>query len=182
MVPNHAYNQAEEFHPGSEAKGKLVSVLVILKCYVYPSTSFSCIFSHFRLSTPLRSNPHGPPPLLAACTSSPYPWHTLTWMVIVCSSPPMRQTCRIRGISGGVDSPTPGPILCPACGGNRSGPRGRSDWRPVLGSPLRGTSLLVPTEGKISDVSGDPPGGGPYQAPLYHPVLNLVVGIHKPRR
>ena len=44
-----------DFYPGAEAKGPLGSVIMILSCYIYPSTSFSHI-------VPLLP-PSAPPPL-----------------------------------------------------------------------------------------------------------------------
>ena len=65
MIPNHTYNQAEDFYPGAEAKGPLGSVLMIISFYVYPSTSFSHIVPLLFPYTP----PH--PPTLFLILSTP---------------------------------------------------------------------------------------------------------------
>ena len=72
MIPSHAHNQEVDFYPGAEAKGPLGSVLMILSCYVYPSTSFSHI-------VPLLSPSAPPPPptlflpLRTPITAPPFP-------------------------------------------------------------------------------------------------------------
>ena len=46
------------------------------------------------------------------------------------------------GIAGGGDYPPPGPLPCPACGGARSEPGGRSDSFPPMGITQLGTPCL----------------------------------------
>ena len=60
---------------------------------------------------------------------------------------------------GGGNYPPPGPLTCPANDGAQNGPGGRSNSRPRLGSPPQGTSLISPSKGKISNMSGATMGG-----------------------
>ena len=103
---------------------------------------------------------HSPPLLPTAHTSFPLPWNTSPWLGVICSRTPRVRTCRIRGIAGGGDYPTQGPLLCQACGGAQSGPRGQSDSRPDPGSPSQDTPLLFLYEGKKSYMYRDMPGRG----------------------
>ena len=85
---------------------------------------------------PVISSPFSPllsiPP--TAYVSTPPPWRTSTCPDASCSAPPMLQTYHIWVSAKGVGFPTPVTIPCPAHGGERILPGGRSNSLPSLGT------------------------------------------------
>ena len=121
-------------------------------------------------------------PLLppVTCTSAPHSWHTSPYTCISCSTPPNIQTCHTVGTAVGGGFQPPGPLLCPARGGAKSGPVGRSDLRPSLVTPPLGMTHCAPPKGRkpyITEALQGVVGVGSLIGPLVPPYDVPVDGL-----